>query len=51
MADGMIVVYDHLDEAARINHILVSNGLAVSVLAPGGQDFEGYFLDLMGGKK
>jgi ABC-2 type transport system ATP-binding protein len=50
MADGVIVVYDHLDEAARINRMLVSDGLSVSVLAPGEQDLEGYFLDLMGGK-
>ncbi|MDR1216278.1 MAG: ATP-binding cassette domain-containing protein [Treponema sp.] len=50
MADGAIFLYDHFDEAAYINQTLVSNGLAVSVLAPGGQDLEGYFMDLMGGK-
>ncbi|MDR1159437.1 MAG: ATP-binding cassette domain-containing protein [Syntrophomonadaceae bacterium] len=50
MADGAIVLYDHLDEAAGINQTLVSNGLTVSVLAPGGQDLEGYFMDLMGRK-
>ncbi|MDR1301078.1 MAG: ATP-binding cassette domain-containing protein [Treponema sp.] len=51
MADGAIVLYDHLDEAARINRMLVSNGLSVSVLASGEQNLEGYFMDLMGGKK
>jgi ABC-2 type transport system ATP-binding protein len=50
MADGAIFLYDHLDEAATINQTLISNGLSVSVLAPGGQDLEGYFMDLMGGK-
>jgi ABC-2 type transport system ATP-binding protein len=49
--DGAIILYDHLDEAASINQMLVSNGLAVSVLAPGGQDLEGYIVDLIGGKK
>lgn len=48
--DGSIVLYDHLDEAASILQMLVSNGLAVSALAPGEQDHEGYFMDLMGGK-
>jgi ABC-2 type transport system ATP-binding protein len=51
MADGAIVLYDHLDEAANINHMLVSNGLAVSVLAPGDQNLEGYFMDLVKEKK
>lgn len=50
-ADGAIVLYDHLDEAAAIGQMLISNGLAVSALAPGEQDLEGYFMDLMGGKK
>ena len=51
MADGTIVLYDHLDEAAHINQTLVSNGLAVSALAPGEQGLEGYFMDLIGGEK
>jgi ABC-2 type transport system ATP-binding protein len=50
-ADGAIVLYDRLGEAAGINRMLVSNGLAVSVLAPCDQDLEGYFMDLMGGTK
>ncbi|RCX12953.1 ABC-2 type transport system ATP-binding protein [Anaerobacterium chartisolvens] len=50
-ADGAIVLYDHLDEAANIGKMLVSNGLAVSALVPGEQDLEGYFMDLMRGKK
>jgi ABC-2 type transport system ATP-binding protein len=49
--DGAIVLYDRLGEAAAINQMLVSNGLSVSVLAPGEQNFESYFMDLMGGKK
>ncbi|GHU27694.1 bacitracin ABC transporter ATP-binding protein [Spirochaetia bacterium] len=51
MPDGAIVLYDCLDEAANINKMLVSNGLAVSALSPGEQNLEGYFMDLMGGKK
>ncbi|MFP3153916.1 ATP-binding cassette domain-containing protein [Lachnospiraceae bacterium ZAX-1] len=51
MPDGAIVLYDRLDEAANINHMLVSNGIAVSVLSPGEQNLEGYFMDLMGGKR
>ncbi|GHV07478.1 bacitracin ABC transporter ATP-binding protein [Spirochaetia bacterium] len=49
--DGAIILYDRLDEAANINKMLVSNGLAVSALSPGEQNLEGYFMDLMGGKK
>jgi ABC-2 type transport system ATP-binding protein len=48
---GTVILYDHLDEAADINRMLVSNGFAVSAFAPGGQDIEDYLLDLMGGKK
>jgi ABC-2 type transport system ATP-binding protein len=51
MPDGAIILYDRLDEAANINQMLVSNGLAVSVLAPGEQNLEGYFMDLMGGDR
>jgi ABC-2 type transport system ATP-binding protein len=51
MADGMIVLYDHLNEAALINRLLVTNGLSVSVLSSGERDLEGYFMDLMGGGK
>jgi ABC-2 type transport system ATP-binding protein len=51
MEGGTIVLYDRLDEAANINKMLVSNGLAVSALSPGEQNLEGYFMDLMGGKK
>ncbi|GHV27955.1 bacitracin ABC transporter ATP-binding protein [Clostridia bacterium] len=51
MPDGGIVLYDRLDEAANINKTLVDSGLAVSVLAPGEQNLEGYFMDLMGGRK
>jgi ABC-2 type transport system ATP-binding protein len=50
-ADGAIVLYDHLDESGAINQMFVSNGLAVSVLAPGEQSLEGYFMDLLGGRR
>ncbi|MDR3052777.1 MAG: ATP-binding cassette domain-containing protein [Coriobacteriales bacterium] len=51
LPDGVLVVYDHLDEAAAINQLLVSNGIAVSALAPGEQNLEAYFMDKMGGKR
>ncbi|GHV12183.1 bacitracin ABC transporter ATP-binding protein [Clostridia bacterium] len=51
LPDGAIVLYDRLDEAANINKMLVDSGLAVSVLAPGEQNLEGYFMDLMGGTR
>jgi ABC-2 type transport system ATP-binding protein len=50
-ADKVIILYDHLEEAASINKMLVLSGLAVSVFAPGEQDLEGYFMDMLGGKK
>ena len=50
-ADGAIVLYDNLDNVAEIAKMLISNGLALSALVPGEQNLEGYFIDLMGGKK
>lgn len=46
-----IILYDRLEEAAKINKMLLSNNINVSVLAPGEQNLEGYFMDLIGGKK
>jgi ABC-2 type transport system ATP-binding protein len=51
MPDGTIVLYDNLDKADKIAKALISNELALSALIPGEQDLEGYFMDLMGGKK
>jgi ABC-2 type transport system ATP-binding protein len=51
MPDGAIILYDRLDDAANINQLLVSNGIAVSVLSPDEQNLEGYFMDLMRGGK
>lgn len=49
--DNVIILYDHLEEAASINRMLVSSGLAVSAFIPGEQDLEGFFMDMLGGKK
>jgi ABC-2 type transport system ATP-binding protein len=49
-ADNVIILYDHLEEAASINRMLVSSGLAVSAFIPGEQDLEGFFMDMLGGK-
>ena len=50
-ADGAIILYDNLNNAAAIAQMLVSNGLALSALIPGEQNLEGYFVGLMGGEK
>jgi ABC-2 type transport system ATP-binding protein len=50
-ADNVIILYDHLEEAASINRMLVSSGLAVSAFIPGEQDLEGFFMDMLGRKK
>jgi ABC-2 type transport system ATP-binding protein len=51
MPNGAIILYDHLEETASINQMLVNGGIGVSALAPGEQNLEGYFMDLMGGRK
>jgi len=50
-AGNVIILYDHLEEAASINRMLVSSGIAVSAFISGEQDLEGFFMDMLGGKK
>lgn len=49
-SEQTIILYDRLEEAAKINRMFLSNDINVSVLAPGEQNLEGYFMDLIGGK-
>lgn len=48
MGSTTINVYNHAAEAAAINTLLVSNGIAVSSLAPGGNSIENFFIERMG---
>ncbi|MGN0354709.1 MAG: hypothetical protein ACI4EI_06505, partial [Muricoprocola sp.] len=48
--DGSVLVFDHLDEAAKICRIMVQNGIEVSAIIPTEQNLEEYFMTMTGGK-
>lgn len=48
--DGSVLLYDHLDDAAKICKILVENGIAVSAIIPTEQNLEEYFMTMTGGQ-
>lgn len=49
ISSTVINIYERLDEAAKINHALVSAGVEVSRIATTRQKLEDYFLQLTGG--
>lgn len=49
-SDGMVFIEEFLDETARINALLLQEGISVSAIVPKEQDLEEYFLTLMGGR-
>ncbi|MDO5360073.1 MAG: ATP-binding cassette domain-containing protein [Jeotgalicoccus sp.] len=49
ISSTVINIYERLDDAAKINHALVSAGLSVSRIATTRQKLEDYFLQLTGG--
>lgn len=49
LPDNVIRLYCHLDEPARVTHVLVSGGVALSSLEQKGVNLEDYFLAMIGG--
>lgn len=49
ISSTVINIYERLDDAAKINHALVSAGIKVSRIATTRQKLEDYFLQLTGG--
>lgn len=48
--DGILRVFEHLEEAEKINRTLFSEGIEIRESYLAGQDLEGYFMDLLGGE-
>ncbi len=46
---GMLRVFERLDASAKINQVLVQNGVSLRESYLAGQDLEGYFMELLGG--
>ena len=46
---NVVRVFEHLDDAARINAALFAGGVGVMESRLAGQDLEGYFMELLGG--
>lgn len=46
-----VQIYNHTNEIARVNRILVEQGVEVSYLGTDGQDLESYFMRMMGGEQ
>ena len=46
--DDYIILYDHLDEAASINKLLVTNNILVSEIKTNTSNLEDYFIERMG---
>lgn len=47
---GIIRIFGHLEEAARVNRELITGGVEVAESCLAGQDLEGYFMELLGEK-
>lgn len=45
---GIIRIFGHLEEAARVNRELITGGVEVAESYLAGQDLEGYFMELLG---
>lgn len=45
---GMLRVFEHLDDTAQINRVLIQNGVILRESYLAGQDLEGYFMQLLG---
>lgn len=48
--DGSLLLFDHLDDAAKICRLLVQNKIDVSAIIPGEENLEDYFLTMTGGE-
>ena len=49
--DGVLRVFECLEETERVNRELISGGVDIKESYLAGQDLEGYFMDLLGGKE
>ncbi|MEG0614832.1 MAG: ABC transporter ATP-binding protein [Oscillospiraceae bacterium] len=47
LSDNDIRIFDMLDEAEKVNAVLIKNDVSVKSISAGGQDLEGYFMELM----
>lgn len=47
---GVLRIFGHLDETAKINRTLIEGGVEVAESYLAGQDLEGYFMELLGEK-
>lgn len=45
---GMVRIFEHLDESARVNKELIAGGVELRESYLAGQDLEAYFMDLLG---
>lgn len=50
-SSNSILLYDHLESSADVNRLLIENGIVVELISPQNQNLEGYFMDLINGKK
>lgn len=48
--NGIVRVFEHLDEVEKINRELILGGVNIKESYLSGQDLEGYFMDLLGGE-
>lgn len=46
-----ILLFNHLEASADVNRLLIENGIVVELISPQNQNLEGYFMDLINGKK
>lgn len=51
LKEGVLRVFEHIDEIERINSVLFSEGVEIRESYLAGQDLEGYFMDLLGGEQ
>lgn len=49
VVDNKIRIYDHLEDSGMINSTLSQNGVIVKSLSSRGEDYESYFIKLIGG--
>lgn len=49
VVDDKIRIYDHLEDSGMINSTLSQNGVIVKSLSSRGEDYESYFIKLIGG--
>lgn len=51
LLDNCIELYDYIEAPEEVNAALVKENIKIKSLCIAGEDLEGYFLDLIGGKK